>query len=121
MLQLIKDLPDNVLGVTAEGKVTGKDYETILIPAVEDKLKRNKKVRLLYHLGTKFSEFELSAMLDDAKIGMKHLFAWEKVALVSDNHLLNASATFFGYMIPCEVRVFKNAELEEAIKWIVEN
>ncbi len=120
MLQLIKDLPENVLGVSAEGKVTGKDYETILIPAVEAKFKSYKKIRMLYHLGNNFSGFDLSAMIDDAKIGMKHLSSWERVALVSDHHLINTFAKFFGYLVPCEVRVFKNSELQEAKRWIAD-
>ncbi len=118
MLKLMSDLPNNVLGISAEGKVSGKDYETILIPAVEEKLKSHKKVRLLYQLGSDFDGFDAGAMIDDAKIGMKHFFSWEKVALVSDHHLINNTAKFFGYMMPCEVRIFKNAELEEAKKWI---
>ncbi|WP_291105255.1 MULTISPECIES: STAS/SEC14 domain-containing protein [unclassified Flavobacterium] len=65
----MKDLPDKVLGVTAEGKITGTDYETILIPALEEKLKTNKKIRMLYQLGNSFTGFEMSAMLDDAKMG----------------------------------------------------
>ena len=36
MLKLLEGLPDNVLGVSAEGKITGKDYETVLIPAIEE-------------------------------------------------------------------------------------
>ncbi len=69
MLKIMKDLPDKVLGVTAEGKITGTDYETILIPALEEKLKTNKKIRMLYQLGNSFTGFEMSAMLDDAKMG----------------------------------------------------
>ena len=118
MLQLMNDLPDNVLGVSAEGKITGKDYEDILIPALDEKFKTHPKLRMLYHLGNTFDGFELSAMIDDAKIGMKHLSAWEKVALVSDHHLINTFAKFFGYLMPCEVRVFKNDALEEAKEWI---
>ncbi len=114
----MSDLPDNVLGFSAEGKVTGMDYETVLIPAVEKKLLTNKKIRLLYNLGSGFNGFELSALMDDAKIGMKHFTVWDKVALVSDNHAINSVIKFFGYMMPCEVRIFKNTELEEAKKWI---
>jgi SpoIIAA-like len=116
MLTIKNDLPDNVLGVTAEGKITGTDYETVLIPAVEEKLKTNKKMRMVYHLGSAFTGFDLSAMLDDAKIGLKHLSAWDKIALVSDHELINTFAKFFGYMMSCELRIFKNAELEEAKK-----
>ena len=59
-------------------------------------------------------------MVDDAKIGMKHLSALEKVVLVSDHHLINTFAKFFGYLMPCEVRIFKNTEMEEAKKWIAQ-
>jgi hypothetical protein len=109
MLTIIKDLPDNVLGVSGEGKITGKDYETVLIPAIAEKFKANKKLRMLYHLGVNFTGFDLSAMLDDAKMGMKHLSAWDRIALVSDHEMINTFAKFFGHMMSCELRIFKNA------------
>jgi len=120
MLRILDDLPENVLGVSAEGKITGSDYETILIPAIEEKLKAHKKIRMLYLLGSSFTGFELSAMLDDAKMGMKHLSAWDKIALVSDHEMINVFAKFFGHMLSCELRIFKNAEFEEGKKWISE-
>jgi len=120
MLKIMNDFPANVLGVSAEGKITGKDYETVLIPAIEEKLKTNKKIRMLYNLGSHFTGFELNAMMDDAKIGMKHLSAWDKIALVSDHELINTVAKFFGHLLSCEIRIFKNAKLEEAKKWITE-
>jgi len=116
----MNDLPDNVLGVSTEGKITGEDYEKVLIPALEEKLKANKKINMLYHLGSNFSDFDLNAMLDDAKMGMKHLSAWEKIALVSDHDMINTFAKVFGYMLSCELRIFKNAEFEDARKWIIE-
>ena len=120
MLKIMNGLPDNVLGVTAEGKITGTDYETVLIPAVENKLKAFKKISMLYQLRDHFTGFDLNAMLDDAKIGMKHLSAWEKIALVSDHELINTFAKFFGYMFSCELRIFKNYELDDAKTWIKE-
>ena len=101
--------------------MTGSDYETILVPAVEEKFRTNKIIRMLYHLGSNFPGFDLSAMLDDAKLGMKHLSSWEKIALVSDHELINSFAKFFGFALSCELRIFKNAELEDAKKWISEN
>jgi hypothetical protein len=121
MIKLMNDFPDNVLAVSAEGKITGKDYETVLIPAIEEKLKTNKKIRMLYQLGSNFTGFEMSAMLDDAKMGMKHLSAWDKIALVSDHQMINTFAKFFGHMLSCELQVFKNDELEDAKKWVIEN
>ena len=120
MLKIMSDLPANVLGVSAEGKISGKDYETVLIPALEEKLKTNKKIRIIYQLGIDFSGFDMSAMLDDAKMGLKHLSAWDRIALVSDHEMINSFAKFFGYLMTCELRIFKNDELEEAKSWITE-
>jgi hypothetical protein len=121
MIKIMNAMPANVVGFIGEGKITGKDYETVLIPAVENALKINKKIRLIYQIGSSFTSFDLAAMLDDSKVGMKHLFVWEKVAFVSDLEIVNIITKFFGYIMPCEVRVFKNAELQEAKKWINEN
>jgi hypothetical protein len=120
MLKIIKDLPAQVLGVTAEGKITGIDYETILIPALEEKLAANKKIRVLYHIENSFAGFDLSAILDDAKMGINHLSAWDRIALVSDYETINSFAKFFGYLMICELRIFKYSELEEAKKWVSE-
>ena len=76
---------------------------------------------MLYHLGSQFTGFDLRAMLDDGRMGMKHLSAWDRIALVSDHEMINTFAKFFGHMMSCELRIFKNAELEEAKKWISEN
>ena len=121
MIKLIDDLPDNVLGITANGKITGADYETILIPELEEKLKTHPKIRMLYELGNDFTGFDLSAMLDDAKVGMKHLSAWDRIALVSDHDMINSFVKFFGHLMKCEVRIFPDAELDKAKEWISKN
>ncbi|MEP7109775.1 MAG: STAS/SEC14 domain-containing protein [Ferruginibacter sp.] len=121
MLKIINDLPGNVLGIEAGGEVTGEDYENVLIPAVDEKLRTNKKIRLLYYLGSGFTGFSLKAMIDDAGMGIKNFSAWDRVALVSDHQLINVFAKFFGYLLLGEVRVFSNAGLDEAKKWIAES
>ena len=118
MLKLMKDMPDDVLGVLAEGKITEKDYETVFFSAVERKLREHQKIGLLYYLGSEFTGFKLGAMWDDTKLGMKHLSAWNGVALMSNHKMVNAFAKLFGYMFPCEYHVFKNSQFEEAKKWI---
>jgi hypothetical protein len=75
---------------------------------------------MLYELGSSFTGFDLNAVFDDAKIGLKHLSAWDRIALVSDHEMINIFAKFFGHMLSCELRIYKNAEFEEAKKWISE-
>jgi hypothetical protein len=125
MLETIEGLPENALGFSAKGNVSAKDYETVLIPAVEEKLKHHDKVRLLYHLGDEFERFEVGAMWDDAKVGLAHITEWEKIAIVTDVNWIQQAGKIFGFAIetmsvPGDVKIFHNSELDDAIKWISE-
>ena len=46
MIKALKDFPDNVIAIACHGRVTRADYETVLVPDIEDKLSRHKKVRI---------------------------------------------------------------------------
>ena len=118
MVERIPDLPPNVLGFTAKGTITAHDYESVIIPAVEALFSHEKKVRFLYHLGEEFSGFEAAAMWDDAKLGLKHLAGWERMALVSDIEWIRAAVKIFAIAMPGHVRVFHNRELAEATRWV---
>ncbi len=118
MITIIPDLPDNVLGFEGSGTITGEDYETVLIPAVEAKLKESDKIRLLYHLGSDFEGYDLEAMWDDAKVGMSHLTSWEKIAVVTDTKWVRSGVKIFGFGIPGEVRAFEDSELSNAKEWV---
>ena len=43
MIEVLKDFPDNVIAFACHGHVTKADYETVLIPDIEDKLKSAQK------------------------------------------------------------------------------
>ena len=118
MIELISDLPDDVLGIEARGEVTGEDYEQVLIPAVERHLERRSKIRLLYVLGSEFGGYSAAAIWDDAKIGMEHPFSWERIAVVTDDDGYRRLVRGFGFMVPGKVKVFDVAELDAARAWI---
>ncbi len=119
MMQKIADLPDHVIAIAAHGQVTGDDYERVLIPAVETALEKHKTIRFLYHLGADFTGFTAAALWDDAKVGIRHLTAFEKVAVVTDIGWIGEAVKVFGLLIPCPTKVFRNDELPEARAWIV--
>jgi hypothetical protein len=120
MLERMKGLPDDVLGFEAKGEVTGADYESVLIPAVDEILARRQRIRFLYHLGNEFEGFDAKAMWDDAKVGLQHLTAWERVAVVTDVGWIRTAMKTFGFVMPGLVRVFSNGELAAARQWVSE-
>lgn len=117
MVEIMRDLPDNILGVRAEGEVTGKDYESVIMPAVEGKLKRYPKIRLLYDCRD-MQGFSAAAAWDDARVGLRHIGSWEKIAVVSDEHWIIHAVKGFAFLMPCEVRVFEGSQFDAAKGWI---
>ncbi len=118
MIEIISGMPDNVVAVSAKETVTGEDYDKVFIPAIEERLKRHRKIRVLYHLGKDFSGFTATAMWDDAKVGISHLTAFEKIAVVSDVDWITGAVKIFAFLIPCPVKIFSNDKLQEAKNWI---
>jgi hypothetical protein len=120
MIEVMTDLPERVLGLKASGEVTAEDYKTVLVPAVEEQLTRHKKVRLLYVFGNEFKGYTGGAAWEDAKVGMKHLTSFERVAVVTDVDWIENMIRAFGFAVPGEVRVFDDDDLEAAREWISE-
>jgi len=119
MMEIIQGLPENVVGVTASGTVTGEDYDNVLITAIDEKLKKFKKIRILYQTSRDFSHLTYGAYLEDAKVTW-HITSIEKVAVVSDVHWINDSIKIFRFIIPTSVKLFSNDELDEARAWVSE-
>ena len=62
--------------------------------------------------------------MEDAKTGLKlglgHMKAWKRTAIVTDVDWIRKAIKAFGFMAPGEVQVFDLAELGAAKVWIAE-
>ncbi|MBI1219787.1 MAG: STAS/SEC14 domain-containing protein [Rhodobacteraceae bacterium] len=103
------------------GEIRREDYETVLIPAVEAKVKAEGRLKLVYVLGPDYAGFTAGAMWDDAKLGFLHMGDFARVAVVTDVEWIRAGVKIFAPLMPCPVHVFALAELEAAKLWIAEN
>ena len=118
MIEVLPDYPDNILAIKAANNVTGEDYQSVIIPAIEAKVDAHGKIRLLYYLGPEFTGFDAAAMWEDTTTGFKHFTDFEKIAFVSDVEWINHMVSAFGFIIPCPVKVFKGGQLAEASDWV---
>ena len=118
MMKLLSHLPDNVVGIAASGEVDVKDYDTVVVPAVESALRKHDRIRLLYELGADFTGFTTGAMWDDAKVGLAHWKTWERIAIVTDVAWVAHAAQMFKFLMPSVVRLFPLNERASAEKWI---
>ena len=118
MIELLTDYPEDILAFSAKGEVTADDYKNILIPEIEKSIEQNGSVTLLYYIGPDFTGYTAGAMLNDAKVGMAHLSAWKKIAVVSDIGWIRNGVHLFRFVMSCPIKVFDNNQLAEAKEWI---
>lgn len=120
MITQLSQLPAGVVGFVATGKVTAADYESVVIPAVDAVFASYTSVRCLYRIDKDFEGFEIGALWDDAKVGLKHYSGWERIALVTDHDWIRAAVTAFSMVIPAEIRLFNDADFTSAMAWVSE-
>lgn len=120
MLELVTDLPPNVVEIEATGHVTAADYREVLEPAVTKALEQHDKLRLVYVLGDAFDGYSPDAAWEDTKLGISHWHAWERIALVTDRGWIRDAVRAVAWMLPGAVRVFPVDGRDEARDWVAE-
>lgn len=118
MISVIEGLPDNVIGIKATGIVTHEDYLNTVIPQVERTLAAHKEFRILYEIGDDCEAFEVLALWDDTKIGLRHYGEVQRIAVVTDNPWVRGASVLFGKLMKAQVDVFPSYCLDEAKTWV---
>jgi hypothetical protein len=118
MLKLIEDLPSDVMGIVAVGKVTHADYQNVLIPRAEAMM-ANGPIKMLYVIGAEFTGYELEALWDDSTFGVKHWHDFSHVAVVADQAWVRGLISMFKPFFPCELQLFQLTDLAVAKAWII--
>jgi SpoIIAA-like len=118
MIKILEDFPDNVVAVSAIGRVTREDYEAVLIPRVEAAAKRHPKIRCYYEIGADFAGMEPGAVWEDFRVGVEYWTRWERVAAVTDVAWIAHVVNTFRFLIPGQVRVFPTKDMEAARTWV---
>lgn len=120
MIEMLTDFPENIVAFMCHGRVTKDDYDTVLIPDVEKRLKQHEKLRIYYEFAPDFDGIDPAAAWEDAKVGFSHFLSWERIAVVTDVEWIKQTVRFFGFLMPAEVRTFPLAEVGKAREWIAE-
>ncbi|WP_226684606.1 SpoIIAA family protein [Shewanella indica] len=118
MLTLLSGFDDNTVAVRASGIVSSEDYDAVLLPAVESKLREHVLIKLWYEYGADFEGISLQAVWDDACLGLFHLQDFSRIAVITDSSVIEGMAQTLALMIPCPVFVFPRTELAKARAWL---
>jgi hypothetical protein len=115
---LLEGFPNDVIAMEAVGEITGRDYDEVLIPLIEEKLKKHDNLKLFFKLGAAFESYSMDAAWDDLRLGLKHPLSFSKCALVTDVEWLRRGSKVMGPLMPMELVVFHLSDEEAATAWI---
>src|SRR5262250_403192 len=116
MIKELSDMPAGVIGFEASGRLRAEDYRDVILPALE-RAAAAGEVRFVIVMRD-FDGMSPGAIWQDLKVGVEHLRAWKRIALVTDIEWMAQLTALFGWMTPGETRVFSKAQRTEAIQWV---
>ncbi|MBS1618399.1 MAG: STAS/SEC14 domain-containing protein [Bacteroidetes bacterium] len=121
MVTQIAGLAGNTVGFTLTGNITKEHYDTIIIPAIEQANGNGPHINLLLVINTDLSNFTMGAWMKDALVGLQNLTRFNKVAVVSDSHLVRNMTSMANMIVPGEYKYFLPTEENEAKVWVSES
>jgi len=117
MISFTTTRDNKVLGFRVSEKLSAKDYEEVLTPAIEAQIKEQGKARILIEWDDSFKGWEPKAMLDDMRLGFSHWNDFDKVALVGAPKWLDIFFKLFDSLSKGEVKAFADGEYDAAMTW----
>ena len=118
MMDFISSLPENIIGIKVSGNVTKKEYEDEFIPEMNKRIAGKSAINYMVLLATNVSNIEIGAWWDDFKMAVEHIGHWRKVAIISDQKMINKLIPIVGSVLPGKHRAFSLNEYDEAIFWL---
>ena len=118
VIERLDDFPDNVVAFLCDGRVLRREYENILIPAIEAALNRYERVSLYYETGYDFLGVE-PGVSHEFKVGMDHLLRWDRIAIVTNIDWVRETVRAFSFLLPGAVEIFPIDDAGAARAWIL--
>jgi hypothetical protein len=121
LAEQLTDMPPGTLGFRVTGRMTREDYVDTLVPPLREALEKGERIRVLYLIEPGL-HMEPAAIWEDMKLelelGIKHREAWERIAVVTDLEWLWRAFELFSWMVPGEMKLFHDQDLEQAKEWL---
>ena len=118
MIIAIHDVAPTVVAFKAIGEITKKDYDSVVIPSIDNLVKRLGKIRFLLLLDTEVKKYNSGAWFEDALAGVNYFSKWHKMAIISDQEVVRRFTRAFSFIAPGEAKVFLKNEFEKAKGWV---
>ena len=105
MALTIDDSNPGYLAIELSGKLTAGDYEEF-VPKVDSLVQKKGSIRILMKMND-FHGWEMAAVWQDTKFGMRHFNDIERLAMVGEKAWQHGMAVFCKPFTKAEVRYFE--------------
>jgi len=120
MIEFLPESQKQLLVAKMLGQLTVEDYEHVLIPKLNEIMGEYQKVRAVIIVDESFTGWELGALWEDAKYGLKHRHDFDRIAMVGTSYWLEKAVKLGSVLIDSEVKTFDEDKLNDALVWVNE-
>lgn len=117
MMRQLERSHGKVIGYSLSGDVSAEDYE-LLTSRLRDAIAEHGSVRVLFRLSDVSPSSFFKALDERFNFAKDHADDVERVALVTDDKLLDALSSLTQAASPIETRQFSTDEEQEAWAWL---
>jgi SpoIIAA-like len=117
MIEKIEGLPAGIDGVRCSGKLTRGDYDTVVVPLLEEVQREHRRLRCLVEVDG-FDGITPQAAFDDLRLGLRALGSFDGCAVVSDVAWVGQVLQLVRFLLPYPVRIFPADRRADAIAWL---
>lgn len=118
MIETLQMDSPKTIGFKLSGKLHDEDYKSF-VPTMETVLAAEGKVRLFVQFED-FHGWDLHAVWDDTKFGLKHYGDFERIAMVGDRRWEKWMAQVCKPFTKATVRYFDASQVDDARAWLRE-
>lgn len=120
MVEDIAKLPAGVRGCRVWGTLTRHEYDTLVLPVLQEAVGEDEQIRYVLQVGPGFDGVQQDVSWDDAKDGVRVIALnarWHRTAIVTEVESILRAIALFGWLTPGDIETFDLDELQDAINW----
>jgi hypothetical protein len=119
MIEVLSDMPEGVTGIRVSGRLRGDELREF--KPVMEQLVQTSEIRIVEIVAPDYEGFGPGGLIEDLKLGfgalIQHRAAFKRIAVVSDKNWISHALHAFAWMVPGELALFGQDEVERAKEW----
>ncbi len=119
MIAKLTDVPPEIDGVRAGGLLTREEYDTVVLPLLQEAERTDRKLRILCVIDDDYAGVTPAALWEDLRLGPRAIGRFAAFAVVTGLAWMRAACRLAAFAVPYPLRVFGIDEKDDAVAWLL--